>query len=94
MVIDFKVQRFLKLIEDIQKYPYSYLNFDSVADFYQADWVQNLPENAIYYCTGLDDGAEDFHIVIEYEQHYLSISIHEKITVNYRDKSRDSDHFN
>lgn len=89
MLIDFKEQSFLKLINEIQKYPYSYLNFDSVADFYQADWVKNLPENATYYCTGLDDGAEDFHIIIEYGQHLLSISICEKITVSYQSKSPD-----
>ena len=83
-IIDFQEQKFLKMVEQICAHPYLYLNFDTVADFYQAEWVQSLPETYQYCCIGLDDGAEYFSISIQFKQHRLLAHIAEQIDVQYR----------
>lgn len=87
-LIDFQEMRFLRLIQRLQEQPAFYLDFAHVADFYQAEWLGELPADACYYCTGLDDGAEQFDIMLSYGRHQLLIQIGNAIQVRYtQDKS-------
>lgn len=76
-IIDFKTAqkaKFKLLALEIQHNPDDYLDFDHVADFYQAVWLQSFPKGTQYYATGLDDGAEEFYVKITYENYILSLS--------------------
>lgn len=77
----FKQQKFDQLAAKIMADPESYLAFDSVSDFYKAEWLNEFPQGTIWSATGLDDGAEQFYAVIEYGNHYLYISRMERVTV-------------
>jgi hypothetical protein len=77
----FKQQKFDQVAAKIMADPESYLAFDSVSDFYKAEWLDEFPQGATWSATGLDDGAEQFYAVIEYGNHYLYISRTERITV-------------
>ncbi|WP_336937387.1 hypothetical protein [Acinetobacter modestus] len=77
----FKQQKFDQLAAKIMADPESYLAFDSVSDFYKAEWLDEFPQGTIWSATGLDDGAEQFYAVIEYGNHYLYISRMERVTV-------------
>lgn len=60
MLIDFKytqLAQFESVIERLRRSPKQYLDFASVADFYQATWLGDLPSSASWTVTGLDDGA-------------------------------------
>ena len=77
MIIDFhqaKLQKFIALAMKIEAEPEQYLQFDSVSDFYKADWLQAFPVGTEYYVSGLDDGADEFDIVICYGNAQLQIS--------------------
>lgn len=68
MIIDLREQQLLKFEQIAQKImaqPETYLNFDSVADFYQATWLDDFPKGTTFYASGLDDGAEQFYARIE-----------------------------
>nr|WP_314369205.1 hypothetical protein [uncultured Acinetobacter sp.] len=77
----FKQQKFDQIAAKIMADPESYLAFDSVSDFYKAEWLDEFPQGTIWSATGLDDGAEQFYAVIEYGNHYLYISRMERVTV-------------
>ena len=77
----FKQQKFDQLAAKIMADPESYLAFDSVSDFYKAEWLDEFPQGTAWSATGLDDGAEQFYAVIEYGNHYLYISRMERVTV-------------
>ncbi len=77
----FKQQKFDQVTAKIMADPESYLAFDSVSDFYKAEWLDEFPQGATWSATGLDDGAEQFYAVIEYGNHYLYISRTERVTV-------------
>ena len=77
----FKQQKFDQVAAKIMADPESYLAFDSVSDFYKAEWLDEFPQGATWSATGLDDGAEQFYAVIEYGNHYLYISRMERVTV-------------
>ncbi|MCM1958463.1 hypothetical protein [Acinetobacter modestus] len=77
----FKQQKFDQLAAKIMADPESYLAFDSVSDFYKAEWLDEFPQGTTWSATGLDDGAEQFYAVIEYGNHYLYISRTERVTV-------------
>ena len=77
----FKQQKFDQVAAKIMADPESYLAFDSVSDFYKAEWLDEFPQGTIWSATGLDDGAEQFYAVIEYGNHYLYISRMERVTV-------------
>lgn len=86
MIIDFQQQQLHKfdlLAEKIVAQPMLFLQFDSVADFYQASWLSEFPQGTHYACTGLDDGAEQFDAVICYKNRRLSIACYEQITVKF-----------
>ena len=77
----FKQQKFDQVAAKIMADPESYLAFDSVSDFYKAEWLDEFPQGATWSATGLDDGAEQFYAVIEYGNHYLYISRMDRVTV-------------
>ena len=77
----FKQQKFDQVTAKIMADPESYLAFDSVSDFYKAEWLDEFPQGTTCSATGLDDGAEQFYAVIEYGNHYLYISRMERVTV-------------
>lgn len=85
MIIHFWEARFLQFVKALQQHPHRYLSFDSVADFYQCQWLKTLPPHTEYFCTGLDDGAEQFDILIQYLHHQVSIHIAQEIKVIYRE---------
>jgi hypothetical protein len=45
-----------------------------VADFYQASWLGEFPAGTIWYVSGLDDGADEFEVLIEYRELQLKLS--------------------
>ena len=76
-IIDFKAMqkdKFKTLALRIQQQPEHYLDFNSVADFYQAAWLQDFPQGTQYYATGLDDGAEEFYAKLTYADYCLTLS--------------------
>ena len=77
----FKQQKFDQVAAKIMADPESYLAFDSVSDFYKAEWLDEFPQGTTWTATGLDDGAVQFYAVIEYGNHYLYISRTERVTV-------------
>ncbi|CAM9161297.1 MULTISPECIES: hypothetical protein [Acinetobacter] len=77
MIIDFQqaqLQKFMALAMKIEAQPELYVQFDSVSDFYKADWLQDFPNGTTWYVSGLDDGADEFHVVIDYATAQLQIS--------------------
>ncbi|MEQ1445818.1 hypothetical protein ABLT89_02515 [Acinetobacter schindleri] len=77
MLIDFRQAQlglFIELAWKIQAQPQQYLQFDSVSDFYKASWLKKFPAGTVWYASGLDDGAEEFHAVIEYCEVQLLLS--------------------
>lgn len=77
----FKQQKFDQIATKIIAHPECYLTFDSVADFYQATWLAEFPQGTTWSATGLDNGAEQFYAIIEYDNHILSINYTENVTV-------------
>ncbi|WP_130803230.1 hypothetical protein [Acinetobacter ihumii] len=85
----YKQQCFDELAQKICQSPQDYLDFDSVSDVYKAQWLHDFPQGTSWVISGLDDGADEFYISIEYPSHYktkrLSIEIkqgHYKIDMN------------
>lgn len=86
MLIDFKQQQlaqFEQLIEKLTSDPKRYLDFQHVADFYQAEWLTELPSAARYAVSGLDDGAENFEVSIVLYTHVFRLSFGDKISMRY-----------
>ncbi|WP_110975095.1 MULTISPECIES: hypothetical protein [unclassified Acinetobacter] len=84
MLIDFKqtqLAQFESVIERLKASPKEYLDFTSVADFYQATWLKNLPSSASWAVTGLDDGAEHFDIRLACFERVVFIHIAEHIVI-------------
>lgn len=85
-LIDFKqaqLKQFDLLALDILAYPERYLQFDSIADFYQAQWLDDFPKGTTWCSKGLDDGAEHFYAKIEFYGHYLTIYSHETYAAEF-----------
>lgn len=85
----YKQQCFDQLATKICQSPEYYLDFDSVSDVYKAKWLNDFPVGTTWAVSGLDDGAEDFCISIQYKTPYkikrLSIEMkqgHYKIDMN------------
>ncbi|MFC6052865.1 hypothetical protein A6M14_02470 [Acinetobacter sp. Ac_877] len=88
MILDFdqfKKEQFLAVASKIKASPHLYLNFDTVADFYQAHFLDEFPRGTTLSATGLDDGAEQFYAVIEFKDLVIKISKTDfvEITVNW-----------
>lgn len=84
MLIDFiqhQLTQFDEMASRIQAAPEKYLHFDSVSDFYKADWLDDFPKGTTWAATGLDDGAAQFYALIEYRTHFLQISCGNTIEV-------------
>ena len=76
MLIDFQYEqqkKFDVLALEILQHPKQFLNFDSISDFYRAPWLQQFPKGTQWSATGLDDGAEEYCICIEYKVQSLFI---------------------
>ena len=86
MLIDFKqaqLQQFEQCLAPLLADPQRAFAFDSVADFYQAAWLHDLPSSARYWVSGLDDGAEEFDIKIQCQGYALQIHVGEQLSVQY-----------
>lgn len=85
-IINFKAGQLAKfdaLAMLIQSEPELYLAFDSVSDFYKAQWLNDFPQGTTWSCTGLDNGADDFHAVIRFQNRVLKISSHAEIELKF-----------
>ena len=85
MLIDFiqhQLKQFDEMASRIQAAPEKYIQFDSVSDFYKAEWLKDFPKGTTWAATGLDDGAEQFYAIIEYRSHFLSISCSGQIEIH------------
>ncbi|CAG67924.1 conserved hypothetical protein [Acinetobacter baylyi ADP1] len=81
----YKANCFDQLALKIQQHPERYLDFDSVSDLYKADWLNEFPQGTEWSVSGLDDGADEFYILIQFKQKKLIIEIrqgHNKIDIN------------
>lgn len=77
MIINFhqaQLQKFMALASKMVAQPEQYVQFESVSDFYKADWWAEFPGATECYVSGLDDGADEFQAVIYYGQVQLQIS--------------------
>lgn len=66
--------KFERLARKIVADPAAYIDFDSVSDVYKAPWLKDFPQGTQLYVSGLDDGAEQFDIRLEYRNAYLTMS--------------------
>lgn len=85
MLIDFKtaqIQKFLDLAHQIQAAPEQYINFEHVSDFYKAEWLKDFPSGTTWYVSGLDDGADEFYISIQFAHYRLNIQCTHTLQVN------------
>ena len=86
MIIDFKqmqLKKFDDLARTIEAMPEAYIQFDSVSDFYKVAWLADFPKGTQWFCSGLDDGAENFDVLIQYDQHQLKVSVGDQLTVQW-----------
>lgn len=84
MMINFKqtqLDQFDALIRRIVSAPNDYLNFDSVSDFYQAPWLNDLPKSAVWEVSGLDNGAEVFDVRLSCYERVVFIYIADEIVI-------------
>ncbi|RKG40093.1 hypothetical protein [Acinetobacter rongchengensis] len=89
MMIDFieiQKHKFDQVVQKIMAEPQKYLDFEIVSDFYKSTWLDDLPKGTTWTVSGLDNGAEQFDIYIEYRNHYLSIHIQDVITLSHGTK--------
>ncbi|ENV34836.1 hypothetical protein [Acinetobacter gerneri] len=78
MLIDFnqfQFKKFDEMVSRIKAHPQDYIDFDSVSDFYKADWLAAFPQGTTWFATGLDNGAEEFYAQIEYRHKKLTIHV-------------------
>ena len=81
----YKQQCFDDLAQKILQSPEDYLDFDSVSDVYKATWLNDFPQGTTWSVSGLDDGADEFYILIQYKSKKLTIEMyhgHYKIDMN------------
>lgn len=86
MIIDFmQIQKlkFDELAQKIMAEPQRFIDFESVSDFYKADWLEALPKGTTWAVSGLDNGSDDFYIYLEFKDRFLSIEVNDKINVKY-----------
>jgi hypothetical protein len=73
----YKQQQFDQIAAKIMAEPEKYIDFNSVSDFYNAEWLKDFPQGTQVSATGLDDGAEEFYAVVQFKQQYLKFDIKE-----------------
>ncbi|OTG65555.1 hypothetical protein [Acinetobacter silvestris] len=81
--IEYQQQQFDEMASRILAEPEKYLQFDSVSDFYKAQWLDDFPQGTVWIATGLDDGAEQFDAIIRYKNHYLEIYHAQNTTLKF-----------
>ncbi|WPP54105.1 hypothetical protein SOI69_10545 [Acinetobacter pittii] len=82
----YKQQQFDQIAAKIMAKPKEYCEFNSVSDFYNAAWLKDFPRGSQISATGLDDGAEEFYVVIQFKQQYLKFDIKENdSTIIFKD---------
>ncbi|AXQ23169.1 hypothetical protein BEN71_14270 [Acinetobacter wuhouensis] len=90
MIIDFvqiQKQKFQVVVNKIMVNPEQYIYFDSVSDFYKAEWLKELPHGSTWAVSGLDDGADEFYIQIQYKDMLFNIeSFLDKIVLKFENK--------
>lgn len=85
-LVIYKQQQFDALAQKIMAEPTKYIDFNSVSDFYNAEWLKDFPPGTQVSATGLDDGAEEFYAVVQFKQQYLKFDIKENhSTVIFQD---------
>lgn len=77
----YKQQQFDQIAAKIMAEPEKYCEFNSVSDFYNAEWLKDFPQGTRVSATGLDDGAEEFYAVVQFKQQYLKFDIKENHSV-------------
>ena len=76
-LVIYKHQQFDAMAQKIMAEPEKYIDFNSVSDFYKAAWLKEFPQGTQVSATGLDDGAEEFYVVVQFKQQYLKFDIKE-----------------
>ncbi|CAI3151546.1 hypothetical protein MWMV8_MWMV8_01907 [Acinetobacter calcoaceticus] len=85
-LVIYKQQQFDVMAQKIMAEPEKYIDFNSVSDFYNAEWLKDFPQGTQVSATGLDDGAEEFYAVVQFKQQYLKFDIKENhSTVIFQD---------
>ncbi|WP_151743976.1 hypothetical protein [Acinetobacter calcoaceticus] len=85
-LVIYKQQQFDAIAQKIMAEPAKYIDFNSVSDFYNAEWLKDFPQGTQVSATGLDDGAEEFYAVVQFKQQYLKFDIKENhSTVIFQD---------
>ena len=91
MIIDFiqiQKQKFDVIVSQIMAEPMQFVYFDSVSDFYKVDWLNTFPQGTTWAVSGLDDGADEFCIQIQFKEQVLYIDIEQDvISLKYNQKS-------
>ena len=83
-ILDFnrhQLAKFDALATKIQTEPERYLDFESVSDVYKAKWLDDFPHGTTCSCTGLDDGADEFDVRIQYRNRVLKIAVATQVDV-------------
>ncbi|NUF15929.1 hypothetical protein [Acinetobacter lactucae] len=84
----YKQQQFDQIAAKIMAEPAKYCEFNSVSDFYNAVWLKDFPQGSQISATGLDDGAEEFHAVVQFKLQYLKFDIKEHhSTIIFQDRN-------
>ena len=91
MIIEFiqiQKQKFNVLVSQIMAEPKRFVYFDSVSDFYKVDWLHEFPQGTTWAVSGLDDGADEFCIQIQFKELVLYIDIQlDVILLTYNQKN-------
>jgi hypothetical protein len=88
-LVIYKQQQFDAIAQKIMAEPAKYIDFNSVSDFYNAEWLKDFPQGTQVSATGLDDGAEEFYAVVQFKHQYLKFDIKENhSTVIFQDMNR------
>ena len=82
MLLDLQLQKFYLFVRKLISTPEDYIQFESVSDFYKASWLNDFPQGTTWTVSGLDDGAEEFCILITYKNHNFMIDIADKIQIS------------
>ena len=87
MIIDFKAAQFAKfdqLAQQIVQNPAAFCDFEQVSDVYKSDIWDKFPPGIEWFCSGLDDGAEHFDLVIQFYNRRLSITVSNRVTAFFK----------
>ena len=89
MLIDFKLEQqkqFDVMAEKIYQAPEQFLNFAQLSDAYSSPWLQAFPKTTQLMVSGLDDGAEDYCMKLQFLAQYLQIDYAQQINVLWHDR--------